>query len=190
MAPEVQRYIDAAWLLAGIVWLVCAFTAKPNERRQSASSRVTQTVFFAIAVILLTNARLRFSTLGIRFIANTAAAAKLGVDLTFAGVAFAIWARLHIGRNWSGTVTIKTDHTLVRTGPYSIVRHPIYTGLLMATLGTAVAIGEIRGLFAVVVAFIGVKFKAALEEQFMTEKFGPEYVQYQREVKGLIPFVW
>jgi protein-S-isoprenylcysteine O-methyltransferase Ste14 len=190
MAPEVQRYIDAAWFLAGIVWLVCAFTAKPTERRQSPSSRVGQIVFFAIAFILLTNARLHYTPLGIRFIADTATAAKSGVYLTFAGVAFAIWARLHIGRNWSGTVTIKTDHTLIRTGPYSIVRHPIYTGFLVATLGTAIAIGEIRGLFAFVAALIGVKFKAGLEEKFMTERFGDEYVQYEREVKAFIPFVW
>ena len=190
MAPEVQRYIDAAWLLAGIVWLVCAFKSKPTERNQSPSSRVAQTVFFVIAVILLTNWKLHSTLLGIRFLADTAAAAKLGVGLTFAGVAFAIWARLHIGRNWSGTVTIKTGHTLVRTGPYSIVRHPIYTGFLTATLGTAIAIGEIRGLFAFIAAFIGVKLKATLEEQFMTERFGEEYVQYECEVKGLIPFVW
>jgi protein-S-isoprenylcysteine O-methyltransferase Ste14 len=112
------------------------------------------------------------------------------VDMTFAGVAFAIWARLHIGRNWSGTVTIKADHKLIRTGPYAIVRHPIYSGFLTAVLGTAIAIGEVRGLFAFVAAFIGVKLKAGLEEEFMTEQFGDEYVQYQREVKAFIPFVW
>lgn len=190
MAPEVHWYIDAAWFVAGIVWLIGAFTAKPTERRQSPSSRVGQIVFFAIAFVLLTDARLHYTPLGIRFVVDTVATAKLGVYLTFAGVAFAIWARLHIGRNWSGSVTIKADHQLARTGPYSIVRHPIYSGFLVAILGTAITIGEIRGLFAFVCAFIGVKLKAGLEEKFMREQFGDEYVQYEREVKALIPFVW
>ncbi len=67
----------------------------------------------------------------------------LGMGLTAVGIAFALWARLWIGRNWSGTITIKDQHELIQRGPYSLVRHPIYTGLLLAFLGTALVHGEV-----------------------------------------------
>jgi protein-S-isoprenylcysteine O-methyltransferase Ste14 len=105
-------------------------------------------------------------------------------------VAFAIWARFYLGRNWSGTVTVKQDHKLIRTGPYAVVRHPIYAGFGLAILGTAIAIGEVRGLAATVTALIGMALKSRLEEEFMTEQFGAEYVQYKKDVKAMIPFIW
>lgn len=78
----------------------------------------------------------------------------------------------------------------MQTGPYAVVRHPIYAGLTLALLGTAVAFGEVRGLVAVALAVIGWRLKFRLEEAFMTEQFGSEYLGYKRRVKGLIPFVW
>ncbi len=95
-----------------------------------------------------------------------------------------------MGRNWSGTVTVKQDHKLIRTGPYAVARHPIYAGLGLAILGTAIAIGEVRGLAATVAALIGMALKSRLEEEFMTEQFGAEYVQYKKDVKAMIPFIW
>ena len=85
---------------------------------------------------------------------------------------------------------IKRDHQLIRSGPYSFVRHPIYSGLLLAILGTATYIGEIRGLFALALAIIGLKWKSLTEESFMQEQFGSSYIEYKRHVKALIPFVW
>ena len=102
----------------------------------------------------------------------------------------AIWARFVLGRNWSGTVTVKQDHELVRSGPYALVRHPIYSGLLLAFLGTAVARGDLAALLGVALAAATLHFKTATEESFMTEQFGAGYMEYKREVKSLIPFVW
>ena len=112
-----------------------------------------------------------------------------GFAVTVAGAAFAIWARLLLGANWSATVTVKQNHELKRTGPYAIVRHPIYSGFLLAMLGTAIAYGEIRGLIALLIALIAWRVKSLIEERFMMDQFGEQYVQYKREVRALIPFV-
>jgi protein-S-isoprenylcysteine O-methyltransferase Ste14 len=103
-------------------------------------------------------------------------------------LAFAVWARRHIGSNWSGTVTVKTDHVLVRTGPYGWARHPIYTGLLTAILGTAIARGDLRGLLGVVLCTIAFVIKLRIEERWMREVFGEEYRRYSKEVPALVPF--
>jgi protein-S-isoprenylcysteine O-methyltransferase Ste14 len=110
--------------------------------------------------------------------------------MTIAGVAFAIWARVTLGRNWSGTVTIKQDHELIRTGPYALVRHPIYTGIMFAVLGTAIFDGEIRSIILIVATFSLLIHKMRMEEQFMTEQFGSGYTNYRQNTKALVPFVW
>jgi protein-S-isoprenylcysteine O-methyltransferase Ste14 len=116
------------------------------------------------------------------------AAYWIGVALVIAGLAFAIWARVHLGSNWSGTVTIKQGHELIRSGPYAYVRHPIYTGLITALLGTTVASGTVHaaiGLAIVAVAFVSI---SRSEEEFMRETFPGEYQRYSAEVPALIPF--
>lgn len=106
------------------------------------------------------------------------------------GVAFAIWARVFLGGNWSSAVTIKADHELVRNGPYALVRHPIYSGTLLALLGTSIVFHAMRGLLAFGVAFLALRIKSRREEVFMMQEFGAEYVGYMKTVKALIPFVW
>lgn len=190
MHPDLHGYIDAVWMLALVVWVAGALTTKQTARRQSPGSRLIQVSFFVLAFLLLFKDTLRVGPLAWRFVPPSFAADYVGLALTIFGVAFAIWARLYLGRNWSGTVTVKQDHKLIRTGPYSVVRHPIYTGFELAILGTAITIGEIRGLAAAVVALIGMKLKSRLEETFMTEQFGAEYVQYRNDVKAMVPFIW
>ncbi|PYV65700.1 MAG: hypothetical protein DMG95_01005 [Acidobacteria bacterium] len=107
--------------------------------------------------------------------------------LTAAGIALAIWARFYIGQNWSGTVTIKVGHTLIRTGPYRWVRHPIYSGILLAMIGTALARGKPIGVLAIVLFWFGFWFKSRLEEQFMRKTFGQEYDEYARSTGALVP---
>ena len=94
-----------------------------------------------------------------------------------------------MGRNWSGIVTVKEDHALVRTGPYRVVRHPIYTGLLLALIGTAAAIGEWRGVLSVIFVLIGFLWKIRVEEERMNANF-PEYAQYRRQTAALIPLLY
>jgi protein-S-isoprenylcysteine O-methyltransferase Ste14 len=101
---------------------------------------------------------------------------------------FTVWARVYLGGNWSGIVTIKHDHELIASGPYAIVRHPIYTGLLVAFIGSAVARGEWRGVLAVLIAWMALWRKLRLEERWMAERFGQQYEAYCRRVPALVPF--
>jgi protein-S-isoprenylcysteine O-methyltransferase Ste14 len=113
----------------------------------------------------------------------------LGPALTLAGIAFTIWARVLLGGNWSGNVTLKHGHELVVDGPYRWVRHPIYTGILVALAGTALALGEWRGVLALAIAAAALWRKLGLEEALMRGQFGDAYARYAERVPALIPFV-
>jgi protein-S-isoprenylcysteine O-methyltransferase Ste14 len=99
-------------------------------------------------------------------------------------------AFLYRGGSWSALVELKKDHQLIRRGPYAIVRHPIYSGLMLATLGTAVMQGELHGLSALALIVTVWGYKSRVEERFLANQFGGEYEQYRRRVKGLTPLVW
>jgi protein-S-isoprenylcysteine O-methyltransferase Ste14 len=122
-----------------------------------------------------------------RVIAKTVWIESLAIFVTAAGIGLAIWARFYLGENWSSAVSIKVDHKLIRTGPYAWVRHPIYSGLLLAMIGTALARREPRGLFAVLLLWIGFWIKSRMEEGFMRKTFGEEYEVYSRSTGALIP---
>jgi protein-S-isoprenylcysteine O-methyltransferase Ste14 len=189
MILEIRRVIEFAWYALIGVWLVGALTAKPQVRTQPLRPRIIHAALLLIAFELLFTHMFRFGLLGQRFILPSAAVAEFGMILTLAGIAFAIWARFFLGTNWSATPSIKQDHRLIRTGPYAIVRHPIYSGLLLAMFGTALAIGEWRAVLGFAIVSVAWHFKSRTEERYMEEEFGDEYVRYRREVKGLIPFV-
>ncbi len=102
---------------------------------------------------------------------------------------FAWWARIHLGTLWSSRITRKTDHRIVDTGPYALVRHPIYTGLIGATLASAIALATIPALIGAALMIFGFWLKARLEEKFLAEELGPEaYAAYRRRVPMLVPF--
>ena len=177
------------WIGLAILWLAGASTAKRDKRAEPAGSRLGHLVLMILPLRCSFIQLLRVGVLADRWLPESPATAYAGLAITLGGAGFATWARLYIGRNWSAKVTIKQDHELVRGGPNAVVRHPIYSGLLMAVLGTAVAFGEVRGLVAFVLASIGWRMKSLVEEKFMMEQFGVEYEKYKREVKALIPFV-
>jgi protein-S-isoprenylcysteine O-methyltransferase Ste14 len=105
----------------------------------------------------------------------------------YVGVALAIWARITIADNWSGRITVKVGHQLVTSGPYAFVRHPIYTGLLTCVIGTALQVGEWRGLAAIPIVALGCTIKAKKEERYMNAEFGERYRQYRRRTGFLAP---
>jgi protein-S-isoprenylcysteine O-methyltransferase Ste14 len=181
-----RLYIDA-WIVAGLVWLVGAFFTKSSERTESRGSRLTQFAWAFLAAILLW---VPWGPLRIRVIPRSLILGDLGLALTLGGISLAIWARFFLGRNWSARVTIKKNHELIRSGPYVIVRNPIYTGFLTALAGTVMVIGELRAILALVIVAVGLHYKVKTEEKFMSDQFGEEYARYRQEVKSLIPFVW
>ncbi|HVH71764.1 MAG TPA: isoprenylcysteine carboxylmethyltransferase family protein, partial [Candidatus Dormibacteraeota bacterium] len=111
----------------------------------------------------------------------------IGVALTAAGIAVAFWARWHLATNWSGVVTLKEDHELIRTGPYRSIRHPIYTGILLALLGTAIDFEEVRGLLAVALAWLSFYIKARREKSFLRQEFGPSFTEHKRRTGMFLP---
>jgi protein-S-isoprenylcysteine O-methyltransferase Ste14 len=111
----------------------------------------------------------------------------IGAVVNLLGLGFSVWARVYLGNNWSRSVTIKQNHELITGGPYGLVRHPIYTGLLIGVLGTAIAIGQVRGLVAFAFIFTSLWFKLRLEERWMRLQFGDVYEQYAQRVPALVP---
>jgi protein-S-isoprenylcysteine O-methyltransferase Ste14 len=183
----ISKLIPAMWLAWALFWALCARDAKRTVRRESLGSRATNIVPLVIGVLLVALPHIPSAPFATRFLPATLATYGIGVAIVFLGLSFAVWARRHIGSNWSGTVTVKENHVLVRTGPYRWVRHPIYTGLLAAILGSAIARGELRGVWALVLCTTAFVVKLRLEERWMRQLFGNEYDRYSAEVPALIP---
>ena len=138
---------------------------------------------------LLAKGRRLSDSLSHRVIPHVEALAWTGVVLCVAGLAFCIWARFTLGRNWSGVVTLKGGHELVVHGPYALVRHPIDTGLLTMFVATMIVLGHVAGIIAAPFVFVSIWIKLRHEEKLMLKKFPNEYAAYQQRVRRLIPFV-
>jgi protein-S-isoprenylcysteine O-methyltransferase Ste14 len=178
------------WYLLGVVWLFGLLTAKPDARTQSLSSRLLEIGLGALAFSLVFSHYFHSGWPALSFAPPSAITGAVGLFLVLIGVSFAIWARLQLGGNWSAAVTVKEGHTLICQGPYTIVRHPIYSGLLLSLLGVALIVGEVRGLLGVGVFFLALWIKSSIEERFMLEEFGAEYRSYQQRAKALIPYIF
>ena len=174
------------WLIFLAVWIVAAVSTKRSVRRDSSPGSFVYGLLVPLGAFLVMQPS-RFGPLDIRLLPDTRAVSLCGLIITAAGLGFAFWARFTLGRNWSGSVTVKADHELIRSGPYRFVRHPIYTGILAGLLGTSIGEGTLPSLVGMVIAVCGLRMKWRTEERFMVEQFGAQYVQYRREVKAVIP---
>ena len=173
----------AGWAAFWIYWLVAAFSTKRGRVLWGRELGIR--VVLVVIVIVLT----RLGVFRRPRLDTDAWRAGLGLVLFGAGLAFAIWARLHIGRNWGGPMTQKKDPELVTTGPYHLVRHPIYGGILVAGAGTAVALGW-RWLVAVALAGVYFIYSASVEERYLSERFPDTYPRYKNSTKMLLPYVF
>lgn len=179
----------AMWIAWLVYWKLAAANVKQATRIESVLSRAGHLVPLVIAALLLwwpwqMNDFL-FDTLvpwGLWMF-------WVGAAITAGGLLFTVWARVHLGRNWSGVVTLKREHELITSGPYRLVRHPVYTGLLLAFAGTALARDDWRGVVAVVITVAALWRKLRLEEKWLTEQFGEIYTHYRRRVAALIPYL-
>jgi protein-S-isoprenylcysteine O-methyltransferase Ste14 len=196
------RCITALWLLWIFIWIVAGLRTKPVVQRQSVGSRVLDRMLILAAVILLLlgkgsrpgrfflSAVPAASWLYDRFVRLYPGVVLIGAPLVLIGLGIAVWARFYLGGNWSRSVTFKQDHELIRSGPYRYVRHPIYTGILIAVAGTACAIGQWRGVVGFVLTLIAFWYRSRLEERLLIEHFGDSYRRYREQVKGLIPYLF
>lgn len=178
---------EILWGAFYAVWLLWAMIGiKKAQRRESVASHFAHGVL-AAAGFLLMFANIRVGWLHARVLPGALWLQALGIAITLAGFAFAIWARIHLGSNWSSAVSSKVKHELIRSGPYRWVRHPIYSGLLFALFGTALVRGELCGLLALVLVYTAWKIKSHLEERMMISTFGSEYTAYANSTGAIFP---
>jgi len=188
MGPNPTSLVIACcWIGWLVYWVIMAFSTKPTiERGGFIGYRVVILVVFAgcFAILRL----LRGSSQAPLW--HTPVALGVVTDcIVAAGAAFIVWARITLGRNWSAEVTLKADHELIESGPYALARHPIYTGLIIMTLGTALNYGRPLGFALFLGLCAGLWWKARQEERLMSREFPADYADYKRRVRAIIPFV-
>jgi len=174
------------WVLAG-VWLLLMFWRKSVKKRETLEERIKHIAPMVIGFWLLFGRAWSVAGLDLRLIPSTQGVLWNGVALTALGVAISIWARLALGSNWSGVVTLKEDHELIRKGPYRWVRHPIYTGILLSFAGTALIEGRLRGWLGFAMVWATFYFKARREENFLRQEFGEGFEEHTRKTGMFLP---
>jgi protein-S-isoprenylcysteine O-methyltransferase Ste14 len=178
--------IAVIWFLFTLYWLVAATRAKSGRPRGGWFSGRRLAL---IALIVLVVISLRLEVLrGHSYVTRNAWMEGVGFAVFLLGLALAIWARIYIGRNWGMPTTEKAELELVRTGPYSRVRHPIYTGIILALIGTAIALGLDWFVAAGILAAYFI-YSAFVEERYLTKEFPDAYPEYKRSTKMLIPYI-
>lgn len=181
------EWIDVAWFALAVVWLIFWFTAKRPAQAESRSERWSHLIFLVVGALLLFKNDWPLLQLESRILPAAAWIRWTGAAFAIFGSAFAIWARLILGANWSAEVQIKQGHTLIRKGPYKFIRHPIYTGILLMLLGEVFAIGELRAALAFVLILIGFARKAKKEESYLAAEFGPAFDEHARHTGFFLP---
>jgi protein-S-isoprenylcysteine O-methyltransferase Ste14 len=184
-----ESFFPVVWILFFVYWQIKAIHTKTTQRLEPAASRILRVFIFLIAIILLSIPRIPLPWLYLEFWRSGLWSFWLGAAVTIAGLLFAVWARVYLGRNWSRSVTIKEDHELITTGPYALARHPIYTGILTGLLGTAIALSQVRGFIAFALFFFAFWIKLRMEEQWMRSQFGETYGTYAHQTAALVPFL-
>jgi protein-S-isoprenylcysteine O-methyltransferase Ste14 len=170
-----------------VYWLISAARLKQVKVEEAPQGRIVHILIMVAAVDFMFRGNFAVGTLNQRILPIDLRILYTGIALTWVGIAFAIWARHTIGANWSGRVTVKVDHQLIQSGPYAFVRHPIYSGLLVANLGAALVIGRWRCFVAIVIFLAEITRKASKEEGFMLTEFGERYQEYRLRTGFLIP---
>ena len=187
--PASDLLFALAWAVFYGYWLVSAWkTRSPVKRKNNRGTFLFYGIIWVGIWIVLVS-WLSPDIIGDRVVPAGIGFTLIGLLITFSGLAFAIWARVHLGKNWSGMPAIREGHTLTRTGPYRFVRHPIYSGIILAFFGTAIGVGYFWTFSCVLLIFVLFVIKFRMEEKFLEEEFGEEYANYKREVKALIPYV-
>lgn len=179
--------IALLWLIWVVSWFLAAFWSDPAQKRAGIQAEFRYRALWMIGAVLLFIPAHGYAG-RLRFWFPTLAEAWICVGIIAVGLLFACWARLHLGRLWSASVTAKAQHRVIDTGPYGLVRHPIYTGLLLAILATMAAKGTVWGIAGAAFLTVGIVVKAKLEERFLRGELGSAYDDYARRVPMLVPF--
>ena len=178
----IELAFAVGWAVFWLFWFAAAFSMKRGHVSWSRTLGIRAVILVVVILLIHLGA---FRNRGLN---TDPVRAGLGLVLFVFGLGLAIWARMHIGRNWGGPMTQKDEPELVTSGPYRVVRHPIYAGILVAGVGTAVALSW-NWLIAVLLVGVYFVYSATVEERYMTEQFPDAYPAYKRSTKMLVPFI-
>ncbi len=194
----VQFSLAMIWILFFVYWtgsVIYESATGKNKRVERSDPGVVLLLIrlpLYVSVILAFTAfnLQRYYPLGLSFLPNSIIVTYIGLSVALLGILFAIWARMYLGSNWSPDPEVKKGHVLIKSGPYGIVRHPIYTGMTIGMIGSAIAENVLVGLIAVLFMLIFSYLRIIEEEKFMKGKFGKQYVDYAKTVKTFMPWIW
>jgi protein-S-isoprenylcysteine O-methyltransferase Ste14 len=179
----VELVFAVGWAAFWLYWILAAFSMKKGRIAWSHELRI-RLVIVAVAVLLV-----RLGAFRSHGVKTDPWLAGIGLAFFALGLGLAVWARVHLGRNWGTPMTQKVEPELVTSGPYRLARHPIYSGILIAGIGTAVALSWLW-LTALALAAIYFVYAATVEERYLTERFPDDYPPYKRSTKMLVPFLF
>jgi protein-S-isoprenylcysteine O-methyltransferase Ste14 len=179
----VDIIILVGWLAFWIYWLAASFGAKAGQ------TRWTRFAGFRVGIFLIILLLARLKLFKVHAVTNDPVLQAIGLALFVLGLALAVWARVYLGRNWGMPMSQKADPELITAGPYHSIRHPIYTGIILAMIGTTIAVSVYWLVVVVLIAGYFI-YSATVEERSMTERFPDSYPAYMKSTKMLIPFVY
>jgi protein-S-isoprenylcysteine O-methyltransferase Ste14 len=188
-----ELFFPVLWIAFLLYWQIikgASTKAKTTQRIEPAASRILRAVVVLIVIVLLSTTRIPLRWLYLQLWPSGIWPFWIGAAVTIGGLLFAVWAREHLGSNWSRAVTIKQGHELITSGPYAVVRHPIYTGILAGFLGTAIALSQVRGFLGFVLVFLVFWAKFRMEEEWMRSQFGETYANYAQQTAALVPYLF
>ena len=185
-----KSFFPAMWIAFLAYWRIKAAGTKTAQRREPATSGILRALAFLVVIVLLSTTLIPLPWLYRQLWPSGIWPFWIGAAVTVVGLLFAVWARQHLGNNWSSAVTIRQGHELITTGPYAMVRHPIYTGILAGFLGTAIALAQVRGAVGLALIFLVLWAKLRLEEEWMRSRFGETYAAYAHHTAALVPYLF
>jgi protein-S-isoprenylcysteine O-methyltransferase Ste14 len=177
--------IAIGWIVFWVGWLIAAAGAKSSQGGRTGLARLAGV---RVALIVIAVYLVRLNMHGGHQIAASLLLGGIGLAVWLAGLGLAVWARIYIGANWGMPMTKREDPDLVTTGPYRLIRHPIYSGIILGLVGTALAT-SLYGLIvaAVLTAYFG--YSAVTEERFLAKQFPDTFPAYKARTKMLVPFL-
>jgi len=192
----IQQVVSASWLIFILYWFISAWSVKRIQQTRGWLGGNWYPILYLIGVLFMLNFKflgklgIPTSKLAILLLPTTFVLNVIIVILLITGLMIAIVARRTLAKNWSGAVALKEDHELITTGPYQYVRHPIYTGMLLMILGTALSLATLGAGIGFLIILAGVLLKLKQEEALLTQHFAQSYLSYKKRTSTLIPFIW
>lgn len=184
---QLLRLLGWIWVTFGVYWIAAARRGHAEKTSESPFYRTLRLSILLLTFLLLFAKWTAVGVLGRNFFSVNSAIAYLGFALAIAGMAIAIWARVHLGKYWSDKVVLKVDHQLIRTGPYACMRHPIYSGVLLGVAGTALLLNRWRGILAFAILLTNYAIKARREDQILAGAFSESFSEHKHSAGFLLP---